>query len=181
MRVVAAYRPNPPGEGNSTAWWQHRMWLLEQGDEREPRRAFMEDLCRALQTWLQDGEHIVVGMDANDDLRSGEVARTLERLGLEERILQRHRDRTPQATYHRNTKGKPIDGIFSSPGVPVLAAGYYDWDEAVTSTHRALWVDVSDNLLGHSPRENPAFPVRRLRTDDPRRVKTYLKHVDRRM
>ena len=114
LRVVAAYRPNPPGEGDSTVWWQHRAWLLAQGDEREPRQAFMEDLCSALQTWLQDGDHIVLGMDANDDLRKGEVTRTLERLGLEERILQRHRDRAPQATYHRNTKGKPIDGIFSS-------------------------------------------------------------------
>ena len=87
MRVVAAYRPNPPGEGNSTVWWQHRTWLPEQGDEREPRLAFLEDLCSALQTWLQEGEHIVMGMDANDDLRDGEVTRTLERLGLEERTL----------------------------------------------------------------------------------------------
>ena len=52
MRVVAACMPNPPGEGNNTVWWQHRAWLLEQGDKREPREAFRDDLCSALHAWL---------------------------------------------------------------------------------------------------------------------------------
>ena len=44
-----------------------------------------------------------------------------------------HRHRPCQATYNRNTKDKPIDGIFATSGVTVKGAGYYDFELLVTN------------------------------------------------
>ncbi len=60
----------------------------------------------------------------------------MARQGLHEAILTKHRDKPTVATYNRNHDCKPIDGIFATAG------GYYAFDEAIQSPHRALWVDI---------------------------------------
>jgi hypothetical protein len=95
-------------------------------------------------------------------------------------VQERHAHQPTHATYNRNSKGKPIDGIFATAGVQIQAGGYNGFGETVTSTHRALWVDVSiQDLLGNSSRERPlSFQTRRLKTDDPRVVQRYVTSVE---
>jgi hypothetical protein len=49
----------------------------------------MEDLAEEIKQWQAVGDHIVFGMDANEDVRDGLVHHTLAQLGLREAILPR--------------------------------------------------------------------------------------------
>src|SRR5210317_1727075 len=62
------------------------------------------------------------------------------------------------ATHQRNTQNTPIDGIFATEGVKVLAGGYYAFNEHVSSDHRGLWIDLDMRAtLGiHQPVEKGA-------------------------
>ena len=69
LRVVSAYRPNGPGMGGThTVYAQHLRHLLSTKDDRDPRVAFCEDLKAQLSSWIEEGNQIIVGLDANDDL-----------------------------------------------------------------------------------------------------------------
>ncbi|CAJ1956983.1 unnamed protein product [Cylindrotheca closterium] len=117
--VVAAYWPNPLGTGESTVWAQHRSFFCSQGRQREPREAFMVDLLQAITQWRDEGCEVILGVNANEDISSTKSSSFRQRLcdvGMEEAILQRHPGRTA-ATQHRNNRGKPIDGIFTTSGI----------------------------------------------------------------
>ena len=98
LRVVGAYRPNPKGEGDNTVYVQHQRYLLKQQDNRDSQLAFDQDLEKAIKRWSELGDHIVIAMDANDDLRNGPVKRLMARQGLREVILSKHRDKPTVAT-----------------------------------------------------------------------------------
>ena len=161
--LISTYRPNRSITGASTVWSQHRTYLSNQGDDADPQKAFMRDLCTAISQWRTSGDHVVLGMDANDDLRNGlgPVRKALDKVGMREALLTRHYDKSPQATYNRNTNNKPIDGIFVSPSIQVSGGGYYGWDEAIPSTHRALWLDIPRSSLGVDPHLPCSFAARR--------------------
>ena len=147
--VISAYRPNPPGDGEFTVWAQHRLYFNERQDASgtrgrkrqrriNPRTAFVTDLVTAIRQWRSEGCEIILGVDANEDLSStgpNSFRYKLQQAGMTEAILQRHGP-TTVATYQRNTKNQPIDGIFTSPGVSVLLGGYYGFDEFFGSDHR---------------------------------------------
>jgi hypothetical protein len=87
LRVVSAYRPNGPGTGGGyTVFAQHVRYLSDNNDIRDPRSAFIEDLETQLQSWIAQGDQIVVGIDANDDLRNGTVNAMFVRIGMHDAI-----------------------------------------------------------------------------------------------
>ena len=44
-------------------------------EEPDVHALFIEDLCKALSDFRDFGHHVVLGMDANDDVRDGEIGR----------------------------------------------------------------------------------------------------------
>jgi exonuclease III len=82
LRVVGAYRPNPKAYGENTVFIQHQRYLLTQHDSRDSQLAFDQDLEKAIKSWSNAGDHMVIAMDANDDLRNGPVKRLMARQGL---------------------------------------------------------------------------------------------------
>jgi hypothetical protein len=180
LRVVGAYRPNPKASGENTVYVQHQRYLLKQKDDRDSQLAFDQDFEKTLKTWSELGDHIVVAMDANDDLRNGPVKRLMARQGLREALLTRHHDKPTVATYNRNHDCKPIDGIFVTGGIKVTAGGYYAFDEALQSPHRALWLDIdSESVFGLKAAPLEKAEARRLKTTDPRVVKKYNKILEK--
>ncbi|CAJ1959777.1 unnamed protein product [Cylindrotheca closterium] len=163
--VVSAYRPNPPGKGESTVWAQHRSFFRSQGRQRDPREAFMVDLLHAITQWRDKGCEVIVGVDANEDVSSyqdSSFRQQLRSIGLEEAILQRHPSQTA-ATQHRNKRGRPIDGIFATSGVVVKAGGYYNFDEFFACDHRGLWIDIDlERTLGSYRPEKTPYKPRKL-------------------
>ncbi|CAJ1953165.1 unnamed protein product [Cylindrotheca closterium] len=175
--VISAYRPNPPNDGHQTVWFQHKAHFSRTNRDAEPREAFIKDLSTAINKWRDDGCSIILGIDANDDLSSYSPKSfrfRMSEVGLVEAIQSKHPG-SHQATYQRNLRGYPIDGIFATPDVPILAGGYYPFDEHVASDHRGLWIDFDLNSLlgGHQPTKSTHVP-RRLVMHNKRVVQRYV-------
>jgi hypothetical protein len=69
---------------------QHTRYFLAHQTEREPRSAFYEDLYDAIEDWFTQGDQLVLGIDANKDVRTGQTLEFARTLGLREVILERH-------------------------------------------------------------------------------------------
>jgi hypothetical protein len=81
---------------------------------------------------------MIVALDANDNLRDGSVKRMMARQGLREALLTCHKSTPTVPTFHMNSDGKQIDGIFVTRGITLQAGGYYTFHKLVQSPHRAL-------------------------------------------
>ena len=69
VRFISAYRPCNLG-GSSSVSQQHSRSF---NDKRHPRTAILEDLAASMTVWKALGDHLILGMDANEDVRQGEV------------------------------------------------------------------------------------------------------------
>ena len=176
--IISAYRPNLPSAGKETVWFQQMAHFSRTDRDIDPREAFVVDLLELVEQWIDDGCEVIVGLDANENLSNAGPRSFRSRflaVGLQEVILSRHRQNF-QATYQRNRSNIPIDGLFATGGVPVLAAGYYPFDEHAPSDHRALWVDIDWNkVLGRHRPSSRSFHPRRLTLDNQRVVEKYIR------
>jgi hypothetical protein len=118
--------------------------------------------------WKLLGDHLVLGMDANEDVRQGEVHDMLSSIGLREVILELHNDQSPPATYNRNQSREPINGIWATRGITITRGGYLAFGEGCPSDHRVLWFDASYSVaLGQRPPAMAPLQHKRLKAKDP--------------
>ena len=85
-----------------SAHQQQRRYFRSQGEMRCPRELFVIDLKLQLQEWLNKGDHIIVGLDANDDVRDSPVQKMLAELGLKEAILDMHPQDPPETNWRNS-------------------------------------------------------------------------------
>ena len=91
-------------------------------------------------------------LDANSDVRDGDVNQTFSALGVREVLLEFNDDLSPTSTFARNLRDVPIDGIFATPTVRLQAGGYFGFGEGPGLDHRCLWMDISyQTAFGYSP------------------------------
>jgi hypothetical protein len=134
-----------------------------------PRKAFWEDLTKAINTWLEAGDQLVVMGDWNEDVRDAQ-RKYMGPLGLIEPIVEKY---GAAPTYQRGSK--PIDGIFLSKSLQMRQGGYLAFGEAILSDHRALWLNISlINAFGHNMPPIVRAPARRLNCNDPRVMIRFL-------
>ena len=181
VRIATAYRPwESPGA--STVFHQQARGLSQTGDHRNPIEALLKDLTEAILVWKEAGDHIIIGMDANEDVRDGEVNTTFEGLGLREAILDKHKDKSPPATQNRNTKRQPIDGIWISSCIFISAGGYLPFGDACQSDHRMIWIELQYSIaFGQRSPEIVKLKPKRLKTSDPRLIQKFNIQVKRAM
>ena len=181
VRYITAYRPCESGGAGSVFQQQVRA-LGKVDDFRHPRTALLEDLTSAIAEWKLEGDHIILGMDANEDVRGGEVDLFMKTVCMREVILELHCESSPPATYNRNNKRQPIDGLWATPGITISRGGYLAFGDGCPSDHRGLWFDVEYSVaFGHrTPTIVPPQP-KRLKAKDPRVVKKYIKSVKKTM
>ena len=67
---------------------------------------------------------MVLGMDANDNIRNGEVTKALLEAGILEAVVSNHGGESVPATCATNKQQKPIDSIWIIPGLTVLKCGF---------------------------------------------------------
>ena len=71
LRVISGYRPNPDlSDRPGTVYSQQERHMRTINDFREPRRAFIKDLETKLDLWMAEGNLLVIGIDANDIIRT---------------------------------------------------------------------------------------------------------------
>jgi len=86
LHIVSAYRPNFPN-GPLSVYTQHRTTLLERGDDRCPRVAFLEDLLQMLRASLQQGIHLILLTDGNSSMKNRDLQVALQGLDMQEACL----------------------------------------------------------------------------------------------
>ncbi len=129
------------------------------------------------------GDHVILAMDANEDVRFGEVNDTFSKAGLREIILDLHRDKSPPATYNRNTQRQPIDGMWATCGITPTSGGYLAFGKGCPSDHQGLYFKTTYSVaFGQCPpgSMSPLHP-KRLKAKDPRLTKKYRKQVKAKM
>ena len=116
----------------------------------------------------------MLGIDCNEDARSGAIAKMLRCLGMKDAILGLHSKSDPPETCNKNHNRRPIDGIFVTSGIKPTAGGYSSYGQMMDSDHRTLWIDIPfTSFLGHNPPNRPNRQPRRLRGKDPRTTEKY--------
>ena len=121
-RVITAYCPCKNKISGTTG--QHTVYAQHlRHSEREPIKAFWDDLGKELDNWIQQDEQIILCGDWNTDITNPEITTFMEARGLQEPILYRH-GKYPPPTYHRGSHN--IDGIFVSPTFLGIKRGYLE-------------------------------------------------------
>ena len=130
-RVVCGYNPcynkNPD---SGTTYQQHRRFFItKKKDLTCPRTKFKEDLVAQLTKWREEGDRIIVCLDANEDIYKKSLGRTLTGVnGLAMKEVVGEFTGTPiGTTFFRGSK--PIDGVWATSDITVcnasvMPAGY---------------------------------------------------------
>jgi hypothetical protein len=103
--AVSIYRPTLNPTGCQSVWAQHKAYFQSINDDRDPGKAFMEDLEKEDKEWLATGDHIVIGGDVNDDIFGGDIIKLFENeLHMKDLIYTRH----PKKMLQQLTQGITI-------------------------------------------------------------------------
>jgi len=144
----------------------------------------MEEIPAAIKALMQDGDHIVLGLDANEDVCSSAVQKELANIEMFEAIICHHPTKSVPGTCNTNESRKPIDGIWISPGVEILRCGCLPFDsyDGFSSDHRMVWVEIDNvSILGHYPHYYPHYSsmpsADKVRSNDPRLRDRYNQRV----
>ena len=175
FRVVNIYRP-VVGKKFNSAYMQQYRHSLKHDDGKCPREMFILDLQNEILDWKELGDSIVVIGDWNEDVRCDRIVDFKERLGLHDVMLEKlGNDQEPPNTYQRGRN--PIDTILCTRGIEVNKAGYLPFGEGV-GDHRALFIDVTiASTLGVNLPPDKTAKARRLKLQDPRIIKKYVKYL----
>mgnify|MGYP003529804912 CR=1 FL=1 len=169
LRVVTAYRPVLNTSGALSVWNQQKAHFEAKDDDRCPRAIFTEDMPKEIRNWKEEGDQIVIGIDANEDVHTGKLAKAFRDKGLIE-LCTESNGQNGLTTYNRGQR--PIDGIFVTSTLMASRCGYLPFE----FDHCALWIDIPMSAaLGHKVAEIKRPADRRLKNNDPRVRNRYLK------
>jgi hypothetical protein len=165
-RVVCSYNPCGSGKPNSgtTYQQQRRYFITREKDLTCPRKRFHDDLMRQLNKWQQEGDRLIVCMDANEDIYrklKGKLLTKKDGLNML-KAVGNFTSKKIDPTFFRGSK--PINGIWATPDVVVthvrvMLAGYG------VGNHHLFVVDFQEaSLIGEAPHCIKRFTSQRLNT-----------------
>jgi hypothetical protein len=165
-RVVCSYNPCGSGKLNSgtTYQQQRRYFITWEKDLTCPRKHFHDDLMRQLDKWQQEGDCLIVCMDANEDIYRKLIEKLLMKKDGQNmsEVVGNFTGKKIGPTFFWGSK--PIDGIWATPNVVVthacvMPAGYG------VGNHWLFVVDFQEAILiGEAPHRIKHFTSRRLNT-----------------
>ena len=110
-RIVTAYGPcGSKSSGNKTYYQQQRRYIQNNSLRTTVKKMFRDNLCATLRKWRNQGNRIILMMDANNTVSDGQLSKALAEDGLEmkEAVHSIRRGPGPK-TYFRGKSS--IDGI----------------------------------------------------------------------
>ena len=90
---------------------------------------FIKDIYTTLGAMRDKGYHVVLNMDANDDVKDGAVSVALADIGIVEAVINNHKGESVPATCACNIQRTPIDSVWTSPGLDILQCGFFPFNE----------------------------------------------------
>jgi hypothetical protein len=134
-RLISIYVPCKMSQssGTLTVMNQQRRYFEEQDMRDCPRSILLADIWAQLHMWRQEGERLVVFIDANENMTDGPFHEMLTspELQMHEAVSHRHPD--PRWKYTASyckgsTLGKwPIDGVYATPDLHFSATTWLEF------------------------------------------------------
>ncbi len=123
-RVVCVYNPCGSGKLNSgtTYQQQRRYFITRKKDLTCPRKRLHDDLMRQLNKWQQEGDRLIVCMDANEDTYRKLIGKSLTKkdgLNMSE-VVGNFTGKKISPMFFWGSK--PINGIWTTPDVVITHA-----------------------------------------------------------
>ncbi len=180
-RVVCGYNPcYNENQYSSTTYQQHRRYFITQrSDLTCPRKKFREDLVAQLPRWRNDGDRLIVCLDANEHIYKKPIRKALTDIeGLAMKIVVGDFTGTPiGSTYFCGSK--PIDGVWVTSNITVsnvaiIPAGYGIGDHTLFVINFSMM-----DIISKSPPRIVRPASRRLNTKIPRVAAEYAWIMER--
>jgi hypothetical protein len=179
-RIVCGYNPCGNDRPNSgTVYHQQRQyWITKRKCLTCPRIKFREDLVAKLTEWREQGDKLVVCMDANEDIYKKSIGKALtaiDGLAMKE-VVGQFTGKPIGPMYFRGSK--PIDAIWATAdievvGACIMPAGYGIGD------HRMFVVDMTTSSLVRQTFKKIVRPqARRLNCRIPRAMAKYNERLE---
>jgi hypothetical protein len=123
-QVICGYSPcSNKKKDSGTVYQQHQQHLINNLNVLTcPREYFREDLLRQMKQWREAGKHLVLCLDANENIYRAAIGwqlTYLHRLGMKE-VVGDFTGRWLSATYFRGHE--PIDAIWATRDLKVAYA-----------------------------------------------------------
>ena len=183
-RVVSVYNiGGHKSDGLSTVYQQHLRYLqLNNMLDTTPRELMKRDLIKQLKTWVDQGDRIVLTMDANEHVLRGPLCKALvdPENGLKMREVSHEAwGKTPPNTYIDGTD--PIDGIWASDTLEVMGVKILPFYSSV-GDHRTMVFDITTrSLIGKFEKKIVRSGCRRLTTTNEASLAKYTAIVEQQM
>lgn len=181
-RVVCCYnRCYNKNQVSRTSYQQQRRYFInKEHDDTCPRKRFLQHLLVLLKGWREQGDRIIVCMDANEHIYQKNIGRALTDVdGLKMReVVGEFTGEKIGPTYFRGSK--PIDAIWITAYVEVVGACVMPAGSFGVADHRLFQVDFrATSLVGAAPPKIFRAPSRRLNTKIPRIADAYNKILEK--
>ena len=167
--------------GEITAWSQQKRLLLQKNIHENPRKNVMTTLLNDVKQAIKNGTNVIVGGDFNEGIHSPECMNEMfNDAGLYNVFQQRLETDTLRRTHSRGSKA--VDHIWASKFIldNIIHAGIAPFGHTYESDHRGLFFDIDENLLFNNDDVRMVYhDFRKLKSKTPKRVKKYIKYVER--
>jgi hypothetical protein len=186
LHIITAYRvcehTSNTTNSLSTAVQQETMLLARGIEQPNPRKQFVDDFIHQFQPVCDDiDNYFLLSLDANSTVGNDKdgVDRLIEECNLVDVYTTIHQDYTQFPTQQRGSK--KIDYMLSSRNlIPYITkCGYVCFNEAFDSDHRALFCDISHNILSDNFTPNSSRKRIIGSNSTNREGHRYIKHLHR--
>ena len=155
IRLINAYRvcQAQVTDGSFTSYMQQYEVQQREGNSTpHPRTQVIEDLTKFIKECKEQGDEIILCMDANEELEEGEDIKkgTITRLTQDNALICAH-EYLGDKSGTSESSDKRIDFILVTPGVlpAIIRGGKRPYSEGIASDHRALYLGLDgDTLFG---------------------------------
>lgn len=175
-RIVTAYLPHKPGRNSRgrTVWEQQSRYFEARGDLRYPSTIFIEHLLALMATWITNGEHVVLAIDANQDVYSGRLAQSLKEPPFQMTCLMKEATGEPVPNSHFSGH-RQISTIFGTKGI-ITGHGVCFPHWFGIGDHRVMVLEISAHAAFKGDYPTIATPkARSLNSKIPRLRRQYCK------
>ena len=178
-RFYCAYRPGkkPPKTKLTTVVDQHLRYIGQHDLQVTPIELFDSDLTSELEVTLANGINIVLSIDANENVETGEFSMAMNQIGMTNAFSTLFHEPMP-ATHHSGSQ--PISTFYHSSELNIVSGGILQKGCGFQADHRNMFIDIQEtSFLGTAMFKVTPPPMKRLQLNDPRIYKKFQKHVQK--
>ena len=178
-RVITAYAPCGDKTSDiATVYKQQWRYIQEKGLKTNPKSMFREDLLHAPRQWKQEGDRLILMMDANENVQTGFMCKQMGEEDID--MVEAVHDQVPGPGPKTWFRGKEsIDGIWVSRALEIIGASYLPF-HADLGDHRPVMLDLTvRSVLGGKLQKLTPPAARRLNSKVKRVRVAYIARLEK--